>query len=112
MPDARPDLLYGQMAQVGYSKGSLEVVMTECDVVISFYNAVPSHPGIELIRLPRCAKCFDETHDYSFGHAYCIPVDLAVHRQQPAYRPMSAEQMAKWAECERMEQEQREREAQ
>ena len=85
--------------------------VTECDVVIVFYSAVPSHPGLELIRLPRCARCYDETHDYSFGHAYCIPAELTVHRHQQEYKPMTCEQLTRWQEAEQEEQARREAEA-
>lgn len=80
-------------------------------VGIDFFSCVPTFPGITVIRLPRCARCYDETHDYSFGHAYCIPTELYVHKHQQEYKPMNVDQLARWQDAEREEQERREAES-
>lgn len=79
--------------------------------VIDFYETVPTEPGTSIIRLPRCQRCFDEVHDYSFSRAYCIPAELVLHRQQKEYQRMTAEQFSRWSVAEMEEQQRREREA-
>jgi hypothetical protein len=56
------------------------------------YERVPSIAGRALIRLPRCAVCFDEIHDYRDGVAYCAPID-------GEYRPMDDAQLRRWNEA-------------
>lgn len=80
-------------------------------VTIDFFECVPNTPGLGVIRLPRCQNCFDEVHDYSFGKAYCIPAELSSKSKPMQYVRMGAEQLARWNEVEREEQERREQEA-
>lgn len=66
---------------------------------IRFFLAVPTAaqlPGWHRIRLPRCANCFDETHDYRNGVAHC-----GATRGQ--YRAMADEQRERWDAAERLD---------
>lgn len=59
---------------------------------IRYFLTVPTAAqlsGWHLIRLPRCAVCFDETHDYKNGHASCI--QICGH-----YLAMNPEQRGRW----------------
>lgn len=80
-------------------------------MVIDYHETIPTHPGVSLIRLPRCAKCYDETHDYSFGKAFCIPSELSSVSHPMQYERMTDKQLDAWSRAERDDQHQQESEA-
>lgn len=87
-------------------------VLTDAQgVTIDYFESIPTNPGIGLIRLPRCANCFDEVHDYSFSKAYCTPSTLSNKSKPMQWRRMDGPQLEAWTAAEREEQERREREA-
>jgi hypothetical protein len=68
---------------------------------IRYFLAVPTAaqlPGWHIIRLPRCATCYDEVHDYKNGIAHCVPIE-------GLYRAMELEQRERWDAAERFDSE-------
>jgi hypothetical protein len=66
-----------------------------------FFLAVPTMlAGRHVIRLPRCANCFDEVHDFHGGAAHCCPI-------AGQYRAMDDEVRARWNAAEATDQQTR-----
>lgn len=61
--------------------------------VIASFDEVPIHFSGTLVRLPRCALCYEQIHRYEKGHAFCTAV-------QGHYRRMDNETAARWDQAE------------
>jgi hypothetical protein len=66
---------------------------------IRYFLAVPTAaqlPGWHIIRLPRCATCYDEVHDYKNGIAHCVPIE-------GTFRAMDSDLRERWDAAERFD---------